>query len=167
MLDTFLGLPLHPLIVHATVVIVPAAALTVLLAAVWPRFRAWAGWGPLALAVVAALLAPLSTSSGEALEHRVGGSQLIEAHSELGDMLIWWAIPLALLAATEYWLKTFRGGRSPRPPGALSTVLTVLTVLVSVGMLVQVALIGHSGAEAVWSDATATANSTVFTGPVG
>ena len=53
MLDTVLGLPTHPLIVHATVVVVPTAAVAVLLAAVWPRFRAWAGWGPLALAVLA------------------------------------------------------------------------------------------------------------------
>ena len=72
MLDTVFGLPVHPLLVHATVVIVPLAALAVLLAAVWPRFRAWAGWGPLALAVAAVVLAPLSTSSGEELEHRVG-----------------------------------------------------------------------------------------------
>ena len=31
MLDTVFGLPLHPLIVHATVVVVPLAALSVLL----------------------------------------------------------------------------------------------------------------------------------------
>ena len=47
---TVFGLPLHPLIVHATVVIVPTAALAVLLATFWPRFRRWASWGPLALA---------------------------------------------------------------------------------------------------------------------
>lgn len=156
MLDTFLGLPVHPLIIHATVVIVPAAAIAVLLAAVWARFRAWARWGPLALALAAAVLAPLSTSSGEALQHIVGDSALIDRHSELGDMLIWWAIPLALLAATGYWLHTFRGGR-PRPHGrTVTTVLTVLTVAAAIGMLVQVILIGHSGAVAVWSDAGTT-----------
>ena len=53
MLDTVLGLPVHPLIVHATVVVVPTAALAVGLYAVWPRFRAWARWGPLALALAA------------------------------------------------------------------------------------------------------------------
>ena len=72
MLDTVFGLPVHPLLVHATVVIVPLAALTVLLARSGRRFRAWAGWGPLALAVAAVVLTPLSTSSGEELEHRVG-----------------------------------------------------------------------------------------------
>lgn len=37
MLDTIFGLPVHPLIVHAPVVVVPAAAIAVLLATVWPR----------------------------------------------------------------------------------------------------------------------------------
>ena len=46
--NDFNGLPLHPLIVHATVVIIPLAALTVILFAVWPRFRSWAGPLPLA-----------------------------------------------------------------------------------------------------------------------
>ena len=111
MLDTVLGLPTHPLIVHATVVVVPTAAVAVLLAAVWPRFRAWAGWGPLALAVLAVVLTPLSTSSGESLEHRVGGSRLIEDHSHLADLLIWWVVPLAVLALALYWLHGSRGGR--------------------------------------------------------
>ena len=113
MLDTVLGLPTHPLIVHATVVVVPTAAVAVLLAAVWPRFRAWAGWGPLALAVLAVVLTPLSTSSGESLEHRVGGSRLIEDHSHLADLLIWWVVPLAVLALALYWLLGIRAtGRS-------------------------------------------------------
>ena len=49
---TVFGLPLHPLIVHATVVIVPTTALAVLLAGFWPHFRRWASWGPLALALL-------------------------------------------------------------------------------------------------------------------
>ena len=62
--ESIVGLPVHPLVVHATVVIVPAAALAVLLAAVLPRVRAWAGPLPMVLAVVGLVLAPLSTSSG-------------------------------------------------------------------------------------------------------
>lgn len=40
MLDTIFGLPIHPLLVHATVVIVPLAAVLVLLTALWPAARA-------------------------------------------------------------------------------------------------------------------------------
>jgi hypothetical protein len=79
------GLPLHPLLVHASVVIVPAAAMSVLLAAVWPRFRRWASPPPLGLAVAGLILDPLSTSSGESLEHQVGSNALVEKHAEVAD----------------------------------------------------------------------------------
>lgn len=42
------GLPVHPLVVHATVVFVPLAAVFVLASALWPAFRRWAGPLPLA-----------------------------------------------------------------------------------------------------------------------
>jgi hypothetical protein len=149
MLDTIFGLPVHALVVHATVVIVPLAALSVLLAGVWPRFRAWAGWGPAALAVVALVLTPISTSSGEELEHRVGHSSLIEDHSHLADMLIWWTVPLAVVAALAWFLHrrgTFESRRS------LAVLMGVLGVVVGLGTLLQVVLIGHSGAKAAWGE---------------
>ena len=43
MLDTIGGIPLHPLIVHAVVVLVPLASLLLLLAALSPRIRHLAG----------------------------------------------------------------------------------------------------------------------------
>ena len=61
MFDTIAGLPLHPLVVHATEVIVPTAALVVAIAAVWPQFRRWARFLPLGIALVALLLVPIST----------------------------------------------------------------------------------------------------------
>jgi membrane-associated PAP2 superfamily phosphatase len=156
-LDTVFGLPTHPLIVHATVVVVPTAAVAVLLAAVWPRFRAWAGWGPPALAVLAVVLTPLSTSTGESLEHRVGTSHLVEEHAQLADMLLWWVIPLAVLAIATYALH--RTGRQTVGGRALTVVLAVVPVLVALGTIVQVVLIGHSGARAAWSDVGTSASS--------
>src|SRR5690349_21010511 len=102
MLDTVFGLPVHPLIVHATTVVVPAAAVAVVLAAVWPRFRRWSGWLPVALAVAAVVLTPLSTESGESLERRVEHSDLIETHSQLAEGLLPWVITLAVAAVALY-----------------------------------------------------------------
>ncbi len=164
MLNTVFGLPVHPLIVHATVVVVPTAALAVLLYALWPRFRAWSGWGPLALAVAAVVLTPLSTGSGESLEHKVGESQLVRDHAELGDLLIWWVVPLVLLAAVLYWWhRQERDGRSSR---GLVVLVAVLPVVVALGTLVQVVLIGHSGAKAAWSSADASVSSRASQGGV-
>lgn len=155
MLDTFFGLPIHPLIVHATVVVVPTAAVAVGLTVFWSRFREWAAAAPMGLSALAVILTPLSTSSGENLEHRLPGSSLIADHARLGDLLIWWVVPLAFLSAGSWWL------RRRSATGALMTWgLPALTVVVAAGTLVTVALIGHSGAQAAW-DGTVTSSSAV------
>ncbi len=155
MTDSIAGLPLHPLLVHATVVIVPAAAVSVLLAAVWLRFRRWAGPLPLALAVAGLILVPLSTSSGESLEHQVGENALIEKHSELADGLLPWMIALVVVAAALYawqWRQSRRDAAESSGSRAwVSVAISVLAVVAALGASVQVALIGHSGAKAAWS----------------
>ena len=144
--ETVLGLPLHPLTVHATVVLVPLTALLVVLTAVSPRIRSWAGPLPLVGAVISTILAPLSTSTGENLEKALPENDLIEKHAELGDMLIWWALAMLVVAAAQYFLA--RRGRSVSK--GLATALLVLGIVAGVGTMVQTALIGHSGAKAVW-----------------
>jgi len=152
LLDTIFGLPIHPLVVHATVVVVPTAALAVLLSAVWPRFREWAGWLTPALAVAAVVLTPLSTSSGESLEGHVGSSRLVEEHAELADMLIYWVVALLVGAAAVWWLNRRRAGA---PRRGLLVAALVLSVVAGLGTIVQTVLIGHSGAKAAWSDVAA------------
>ena len=152
---TIAGLPVHPLLVHATVVVVPTAALCVLLAAVSTRFRRWAGPLPLALTLFALLLDPLTTSSGESLEHTVGSNALIEKHSQLADGLLPWLILLALMAGALYafhWRERrgLSNGR-PRSRAWLPIVVSVVAVVAALGTSVQCVLIGHSGAEAAWS----------------
>ena len=162
--DTLAGLPLHPLLVHATVVIVPLAAVTVLLAAVWPRFRRWAHFLPLALAVAGLILDPLSTSTGEALESQVGHNALIEKHSQLADGLLPWLIVLVVAAAGLYaWhrretRRTATTSVAGRTRSWIPIAVSVLAVVASLGTTVQVVLIGHSGAKAAWSDVAASSS---------
>lgn len=139
----FFGLPMHPLIVHATVVFVPLAALLVIAAALNGRFRTWAGALPMITAVIAAILTPLSSATGEDLEHAVGRPGF--DHAELGEMLIWFTLPLAVLAVASWWLNRL-GGSSAKTANILGWV----SALVAVGALVVVGLIGHSGAESAW-----------------
>ena len=151
MLDTILGLPLHPLVVHATVVIVPTATLLVALAAVYPRFRAWAGPVPALTALLAVVLVPLSTGSGESLEGRVGDSHLVHEHAEIAGTLIWFVIPLAAVAVAGYWMHRRSTAGQPVAGKGLVTAVAVAAVALSGATLVDVALIGHSGAKASWS----------------
>jgi len=149
-LDTIFGLPMHPLIVHATVVIVPTATLLVALAAVYPRFRAWAGPVPALAALLSCLLVPLSTGSGEELQHRVGDTSLVEKHADLAETLIWFVIPLAAVAVAGYWLHRRASDGHQAGKGLVVTV-AVAAVALSGATLVDVGLIGHSGAKASWS----------------
>ncbi len=165
MFDTFFGLPLHPFIVHATEVIVPAAAVLVVLTAVWPRCRRWAGYLPLALALVALILVPISTESGERLEGRVGENDLIERHAELADGLLPWVIGLVVVAGLLLAWTLFEK-RSTRAQTETADVaqparrrlrwipaaLIVLALVAASGTTVQAVLIGHSGATAVWQE---------------
>lgn len=146
--NDFYGLPLHPLIVHATVVMIPLAALTVLLSALWPRFRRWAGPLPVGISLIGLILVPLSTSTGETLEKHLASSALLEEHAHLADGLLPWMIVLFAVSIIGYVLH-WRTGRGHSMRQAISIVAAVLAV---VGTTVQVARIGHSGAKAAWGD---------------
>lgn len=160
MFDTIAGLPLHPLVVHAVEVVVPLAAVAVLLAAVWPRFRRWAFALPLLLALGALVLVPVATQSGESLEERVSETAAVEAHTHMGEQLTPWVIGLAVVAAGLFYL-TWRARRSEREdtwtaPRWLLAVVMVAALVVSTGTIVQAVRIGHSGATAVWAQTAAT-----------
>lgn len=154
MLDTVFGLPLHPLVVHATVVMVPLAALLVAISAVHARFRAWAGPVPAVTAVLALILVPITTGSGESLQDRVAETGLVHDHAEIAETLIWFVLPLAAVAVLGYWFQR-RGGLGR----GLMISLATASVVLAGATLVDVALIGHSGAKASWS--------TVAQNPVG
>lgn len=146
MFDLIGGLPVHALVVHAVVVLLPLTILgTVLIAAV-PKWRRPYGLIVLALAVVSTALVPVATESGEALEHHVGNPG---EHAELGGELIWFAIPLLVLVAGLVFIDR-RGARlnlNKYVPSAVA----VLAVVAAVAAGVQVFRIGDSGARAVWS----------------
>jgi hypothetical protein len=149
--ETVFGLPIHPLIVHATVVAVPVAALTLLLSAVWPRYRRWAGPLTPALALVALALVPLTTESGENLEGQVGETPLVARHQELADMMLPWMVAVTVLAVVGYWLhrRALLSGERGQPRW-LTAGVAALSVVAFAGTTVQVVLVGHSGAEAAW-----------------
>lgn len=148
--DVF-GLPLHPLVVHAVVVVVPLAAITVVLAAVLPRFRAWAGPLPLGLALTGLVLVPITTSSGESLEERVRETALVERHTEMGEQLLPFVAILAVVAAALYLARRRETQDRAFSQGIIATMAAV-AVIGAAASVTQVVRIGHSGAESAWSD---------------
>jgi len=150
--ETVFGLPTHAIVVHATVVFLPLAALAVLLHAFWPAARRRLGGVTPLLAGAGLVLVPLATQSGEGLERAVGRTSLVERHAELADGMLPWAIGLFAVALGLWLLDRRRRRRSTESePGWLPVVASVLAILTAAGTVQQVVRVGHAGAVATWN----------------
>jgi uncharacterized membrane protein len=153
MFDLINGLPVHPLVVHAVVVLLPLATLGTIAIAVRPSWRRSYGLLVVGCTALATVLIPVATSSGEALEEHVGNPG---EHAELGDQLIWFAIPMLLLATALWWLErrsaaTETVGSTARTTSAgVVRTVAALAVVAALATSVQVYRVGDSGARATW-----------------
>ena len=126
LLDTIGGLPIHPLVVHFAVVLLPLAASANILAIYIPRFRKNYGF----ISVVGVFLgtgaAVVAKQSGEALSARIGTPQ---THANYGNLL-----PLVsgvFFIAALFWYRRMRVSKSSRP-----TPLGHVTAILAVAVLV-------------------------------
>ena len=145
--DTVAGLPVHPLVVHAAVVLLPLAALGLILIVLVPRWRRPFGWLTIAGLAIGAGAAFVAKESGEALAARVG---LPVEHADLGDVL-----PLvagALFVVGLAWFLVDRRHRATDRPGRslAALILGVVSIVLALGTIGLTIAVGHSGAEAVW-----------------
>jgi uncharacterized membrane protein len=148
------GVPLHPLVVHAVVVLAPLAALTGLVYAAVPRWRWLLRWPLVVLAVVAAAASVLAAQAGEALlESRPELAPIVEEHEEAGELMRNVALGYALVSVLAAWalggasaLASGRGARGTR----FGIPVALLLAVGAVALLVTVYLAGDSGATAVW-----------------
>jgi uncharacterized membrane protein len=150
MFSTIFGLPAHPLVVHAVVVLVPLAALSGLVVAVWPAARA--RYAPLALgiATLALISVPLATHTGEQLEEHVRPSAFVERHTAMADGLLPFMALLWLALAVMVGARRLGETRAVSWSKYLVAGAAVVAVAGAIASGVQVARIGDSGARAAW-----------------
>jgi hypothetical protein len=160
------GLPAHPLLVHAVVVLVPLVAAGAVAAVLWPSLRARIGWLLAAGAVLNLVLTPFTVASGEALEERVRESAALESHAEQGQLLLPWVAVLAAAMVLYVVLESRRAKTGAAPPGTprswlgrpAALALAAIVVVTAAGSAYVGVLIGHSGAQATWSQIGTTTN---------
>lgn len=167
-MDELFGLPAHPLVVHAPVVLLPLAVIGVVAMMIRPTWYDRFRWPVLAITVVGAIGAVIAAGTGEELEERVedGASraarQAIEEHAEAGEAARLFAV-LFLLAVLAYvlvpWFLARRSRGETAGDGAaaprftwMRPVLMVAVAITAVGSLVTIVNAGHSGADSVWGD---------------
>ena len=151
------GLPVHVLLVHFVVVLVPLTALALAVCAIWPGAAQRMGVVLPLLALVTLVSVPVTTQAGEWLEEHVAGDALVRRHAELGDGLLPWAGGLFLLAVVVWWTarRTAASGTSRGTSWSAAPVriaAAVLSLAVATGAVVDVYRIGDSGAKAAWHD---------------
>ena len=148
------GVPLHPLVVHAVVVLGPLGALAGLAYAFVPKWRWLLRWPLVVLAVVTAVASFVAVQSGEALlDLRPELEPLVEEHEERGELLRNVALGYAVVSLVAAWalggVSALASGKGARETRFGIPVMAVLAVG-AVALLVTLFLAGDSGARAVW-----------------
>jgi len=167
--EEILGLPAHPLIIHAPVILVPLLIAVAVGYAIVPPWRRAFGWAVVLLAFAAPGPVLLARLSGEAFQARLDGrdqlpaelAEKVRVHSAHSWILLWLVVGLAVASL----LMVMVGGAlrrraddydeydDPPPRGGLLILITLLALVVlglsgaSGWYLYQT---GDSGARMVW-----------------
>jgi len=152
-MDLILGLPVHPLVVHAAAVFIPLSTIGFILVLFSERIRKT--YTPLVLGAVAIAVVSgvVASSSGEALAERVG---LPADHAIQGERLRNVVLIFGALVAVWYFLQRSKE-KAFAQSQLLNTSLKTVTTIVAAASLVLTVVVGHSGASSAWKDRVAEA----------
>ncbi len=139
------GLPLHPLVVHGVVVLLPLMAVVTVLVTFVSRWRG-AAWFVVVANAGVAVTALVAKESGERLKDALPvESDAIDRHAELGDVLPLFALGLLVASVVAALL---------RSNARLRWLGIVLAVVAGAAAITWTVLTGHSGSTAVWEGIT-------------
>ncbi|EWT01823.1 hypothetical protein N865_08160 [Intrasporangium oryzae NRRL B-24470] len=157
MFDLVLGLPVHALVVHAVVVLVPLAAGAAVAYVLRPRWRHLLRWPTGVGALVAGATAFVAAESGEKLLVRVAQTRasttdfgLLQQHVDWGNRAKIACALFLMLALGAVWLVRPPDEEEPRSR-PLEVLVSVVVVLASIAAVTTVVLAGHAGSKVVWS----------------
>ncbi len=176
-MDTLFGLPAHPLLVHIPIVLLPLAAIGVVVMLIRPAWQRRYRWVVLGMGIAGALGATLAAQAGEELETRIVAVEGREAaaswehHAELGDtarnFALLFMVVLIVFVFVPWWLER-KASRSAAPSTSgeqaetkpatkgnmrfVTIAVSALAVLAAVGTVITIVDAGHTGSQSVWED---------------
>jgi plastocyanin/uncharacterized membrane protein len=158
---TFDGLPLHPLIVHAPVVLLPLVLVGLVVVLVRPSVRPVLAPIVALLAIGAAVTAVGAAWSGEQLGDALGRGDELAVHETWGNLTRTFAVIVALgataLAAADRFV--------PRRPPIVSG-LGIVTTGLAIAAVGVVGVAGHGGARLAWEGKVSQVGSAADPAPV-
>jgi uncharacterized membrane protein len=140
MFDTIAGLPLHVLVNHVVVVLLPLLAVLTVVVAVRRNLRERYAWWLVGANVVMYLVTLVTKASGEYLQRSLG-PQVAQEHSQIATVLPWFALFLAVASAGTALTARNR---------ALGPVAVGVSIVAALAAVVWTVRTGDSGARAVW-----------------
>lgn len=156
-----MGIPVHPLLVHAPVVFVPLLATLAIAYTLAPFVRPHIRWVLGLLALASPLAALLAKLSGDAFFKRLRSRGQVtpeflpklEEHRQFGTITLYATIVLGILTLALVYFVAPRVAASQAAGSnkALSLVLGTLSVVAAAVSLYYVIRTGDSGAKAVWT----------------
>lgn len=157
MFERFGDLPLHVLVIHLAVLLLPVAALVAMAHALLPKWRWLLRWPTLLLGVGAVVVAYVTKESGEAFVAAVPQLQpLVKTHQDRGNLLFWFVLAFAVIAVAAFLLlggpSALASGKGAKATKSKPLELVISAAVVVIGLLViyQTIRTGDSGAKAVW-----------------
>ncbi|WP_328327405.1 hypothetical protein OHA70_00860 [Kribbella sp. NBC_00382] len=157
MFERFGDLPLHVLVIHLTVLVLPVAAITAIVYALVPKWRWLLRWPTLVLGVGALVCAFVAKKSGEAFVAAIPQLEpLVKVHRERGNLLFWCVLIFALVAVAAFLLlsgpSALASGKGAKATKSrpLELVTSAAIVVIGVIVIIQTIRTGDAGAKAVW-----------------
>jgi hypothetical protein len=149
--DTFMGLPIHILVSHFTVVLIPISAMATIAVALRKAWREKYA-GALAAGNIAMLVLTFVTVRAGLnfkLRYRVSGDTDTPkfSHETFGKTLLWIMVALAVVS-----LLTWALGRSGTMAPAAAIGLAAVVALLATSSIVFAVLAGHTGAKSHWEE---------------
>jgi hypothetical protein len=139
------GLPLHPLVIHISIVLIPLVAIGALIMSYLPSFSRRYGKMILVIAIVGQISLFLAKFTGEALEEIL--DKEMGRHAELGEIAPFITLPMVALIYLRWRLD-----RSGATVGSawVRRLTSVALIFAAIASIVVIVLVGHSGAQSVW-----------------
>jgi hypothetical protein len=175
--QTFRGIPVHPLIIHAAVVFIPLQIAAAIMYGFVPAWRRQIWWAVIGLAIIGPASAWAAKFSGEAFEQRLiqhnFGPQIIAKvnnHSSYAGVLAYLVLALGAVMLIQVWLATRPRHLAPvegesaeiahdaatimgRPVGVklLTYIAAVVALVLGVITAYYVFQTGDTGAHIAWT----------------